>query len=500
MKSVRSDAVVIGSGFGGAAAARTLCAAGIDTVMLERGGWARRDDGDWDEREILLNHRYRSESPLMVRQYGDQEYQPTPANQVVGGQSVFYGGASLRLRENDFVGWPIDYVDLESHYSRAEQVLGVHGQAGEDGTEPWRSEPYPHPAPALTPPARRRREAAERGGAPPAKIPLAINFAQPERPRCIQCVTCDGFPCKIEAKNDVTTNLLLEAQRDGLRILPGSAVGRLVTEGDRVRRVECVDKAAGEPFAVEAGLFVVAAGALNSPAILLRSNLPDQDGTGALGCFLMRHCNAVVGYLFPFRTNPERIFHKQLCFTNFYDDYRDELGTAVGIIQDIYTPGAEVLRHFAPRGLGAVARFASAFVQNLLCIAEDDPQSENRVTLSDTRDPFGHELVQVTHSYSRNDFRRRDYLVSKARRIMRAAGGLVSHVYAIDTFSHVVGTCRMGDDPAVSVLDRDCRVRGVANLWVVDGSAMPTSGGVNPSLTVAANALRVSQAIVGNSD
>ena len=240
---------------------------------------------------------------------------------------------------------------------------------------------------------------------------------------------------------------------------------------------------------------VLAAGALNTPAILLRSELSSAGSPDLIGRFLMRHCNGVVSYVFPFRTNPERIFHKQLCFTNFYEDHRERSNTAVGIIQDIYTPGAEILSHFAPPGLRFCTRFVSAFVQNLLCIAEDDAAPENRVTLSKRRDPFGHELAQVTHRYSENDRQRRDYLVGKARKILKAAGGLISHVYPIDTFSHAVGTCRMGEDPKDSVLDRECRLRGLDNAWVVDGSVMPTAGGVNPSLTIAANGLRVGEAI-----
>ena len=494
MKSAHFDAVVIGSGFGGAAAANTLCRAGINTLMLERGQWAKRDDEDWNEREILLDLRYRSESPLLVKQYRDRGHRAVAANQVVGGMSVFYGGASLRLRETDFARWPIDYADLEPYYTRAERILGVHGDPGEG--EPWRSAPYPFPAAPLTPPAQRLYEAAEKVGTRPFKIPLAINFSQAQRPLCIQCVTCDGFPCKIQAKNDVSTNLLVAAQQHGLQIMTGMAVGRLRVQGGRVRSVECVDKATGEAFSVFADRVIVAAGALNSPAILLRSELPDVANANLIGRFLMRHCNAVVSYLFPFRTNPQRIFHKQLCFTNFYEDRRQEMNTAVGIIQDIYTPGWEVLKHYAPTGLGVSARFLAGFVQNLLCIAEDDPGPDNRVTLTDRCDEFGHELVQVAHQYSTDDYDRRDYLVTKARRILRAAGGLISHVHPIDTFSHAVGTCRMGDGPDSSVLDQNCRFWGLDNLWVLDGSFMPTSSGVNPSLTIAANALRVSESIV----
>jgi choline dehydrogenase-like flavoprotein len=103
--------------------------------------------------------------------------------------------------------------------------------------------------------------------------------------------------------------------------------------------------------------------------------------------------------------------------------------------------------------------------------------------------------MQVTHHYSLRDCERRDYLVRQAKQVLRKAGAFFFHTYQIDSFSHGVGSVRMGSDAADSVLDRHCRFRGIDNLFVVDGSVFPTSGGVNPSLTIAANALRVGEYI-----
>ena len=118
---LRYDALIIGSGFGAAAAAHRLVEAGLNTLMLERGHPAKRDAQDWDQRRILVDKRYRSPSPIRVRQYGKQDYATQYPNEVLGGMSVFYGGASLRLRERDFARWPIDYADLEPYYCKAEK-------------------------------------------------------------------------------------------------------------------------------------------------------------------------------------------------------------------------------------------------------------------------------------------------------------------------------------------------------------------------------------------
>lgn len=494
MNSICYDALVIGSGFGGAFAAHTLSRAGLKTLLLERGGWPHRDALDWNQRAILIEKRYKSDSPLLVKQYHSRDFKPLYPNETVGGMSVFYGGASLRLREKDFGRWPISYAELEPYYTRAEQLLGVHGQAGQDPFGPPRSGGYPFPAVALTPPAQRIYQAACRLGLKPFEIPLAINFADPARPRCIQCITCDGFPCKIAAKNDLAATVLAAAQAQGLQITAGAVVHRLRREQGRIAAAEVIDKTSKQSFSLSARLFVLSGGALHSPALLLRCGL----GGGLVGRFLMRHCNAVVAGIFPFATNPQQVFHKQLCIADFYEDHRARHGTATGIIQDIYTPSSEVIRHFAPRGSKRLAGLVSGYMQNLLCIAEDDPLFQNRVSLSTARDTLGMELVQVEHCYTENDCARRDYLAEKAKQILRAAGALFFKVYFIDSFSHAVGSARFGASPEESVLDPNCRLWDLENLFVVDGSCFPTSGGVNPSLTIAANALRVGEHIVKN--
>jgi hypothetical protein len=221
--------------------------------------------------------------------------------------------------------------------------------AGADPYEPPDLAGYPFAPVELSAPARRIDAAGRALGYTPFPIPLAINFRGEERPRCLLCNTCDGFPCKVEAKNDLAATLLQEAQQAGLEIVAGATVQRLVVEAGAVRAVKYAAGETGESYTVAAAQVVLAAGAVQSPALLLRSGLEHP----LIGRFLMRHCNAACSYVFPFRTNPEQVFHKQLCFADFYEDLRAELGTAVGVIQDIYTPGPEILRHHAPRGANA---------------------------------------------------------------------------------------------------------------------------------------------------
>jgi choline dehydrogenase-like flavoprotein len=497
------DAIIIGSGFGGAATAHTLAQTGGRILLLESGGWPRRDDLDWNPRKILIEQRYRSDSPLLVRQDGARQFTRVFPNHLVGGLSVMYGGASLRLREKDFARWPLSYADLEPYYCRAERLLGVHGETGQDPHEPPRSEGYPHRPAEPTVSAQRLLDAARALGYRPFRTPVAINFTDPSRPRCIQCATCDGFPCKLQAKNDLAVTLLKDVQAGGVEIATGAIGYRLREAGGRIRAVLVRDRDSGQDCRLSARVVVVAAGALQSPAILLRSGLGRFPQGDLIGRFLMRHCNAAISYFFPFATEAQQFSYKQLCLTDFYEDLRDRFGTATGVIQDIFTPATEIAHHFAPSGLKWLARWVVPYfaphMQNLLCIAEDEPQASNRVQLAGERDGNGLEMVAVEHGYTRADLERRDYLMARARRVLRRAGGLIPYFYKVGTFSHAVGTLRFGAAPEESVLDPDCRFRGVENLFVLDGSFMPTSGGVNPSLTIAANALRVAAQVIAPS-
>jgi choline dehydrogenase-like flavoprotein len=488
------DALIVGSGFGGATAAYALSRAGLSVLLVERGGWVHRDETDWNGRAILLEGRYRGETPLLVQQNGATAARETFPNEVVGGNSIFFGGATLRLRATDFERWPVSYADLEPHYAAAEALLEVHGRAGEDPCEPPRSTDYPFAPLELTEPARRIRDAAAALGLHPFQLPVALNHRGGREPRCINCFTCDGFPCRIGAKNDVTQTALKKADPARLTLLARTIAARLLVAADGgIAGLEAIDRDGGRRLTLRARAYVLSAGALGTPALMLRSGLAPLDRSGALGRYLMRHCNGMVGYVFPFRTNPEAINHKQICITDGYESVRAREGTALGVIQDMCMPPREVVRVLGPPGFRWAASLSADRIQTLLCVAEDEPRAENRVELASERtDPFGLPLARVLHDYTDADRGRRDMLIALARRILRRAGGLAGKVRLIDSFSHAVGTARFSRSREAGVLDPDCRFWASPNLFVVDGSFMPSSGGVNPSLTITANALRVS--------
>ena len=212
----------------------------------------------------------------------------------------------------------------------------------------------------------------------------------------------------------------------------------------------------------------------------------------------MRHCNAIVFGVFPSRPNPRRQFHKQIGIHDFYFGHQEvrEPAGKLGSIQQLSTPPVGLIRDDLPQVVGPLIGPAVDHLTGLLVMAEDQPQPGNHVRIDwRVRDRYGLPQLNIEHHYSQRDQLARKVLVRHSKRILRRAGAPASYVHRIKSFSHAVGTVRFGSDPATSVLDENCRFRGIANLHVIDASFMPTSAGLNPSLTISANALRVGHAI-----
>lgn len=498
------DAIIVGSGFGGSLAAHALLDAGWRVLMLERGENVRRGPHLWaPEGAVTLSPYYSTRTPYRVR--GDNGGK-VGCFECVGGPSVFYGAASLRLREQDFevcpglhndegARWPFDYGEMEPFYLAAERTLGVAGGAARDPTGPARSGPYPQSLPGLCRTSQRVWDASLRLGLNPFRMPVAVNFSnRHSRTACTQCGTCDGYACAIDAKNDPAGSVLPDLIRRGLDLRAGMVVTRILRRGRRIEGVECVDKHRNQHLIFRGETVILAAGALGSPHLVLASGLTElSPAPEAVGRFLMRHCNSMVFGLFPESLGGEPEFRKQVGIHDFYfgDPAARRWKGKLGSIQQVQGAPVGLVAERLPPFLRRAAPWISDRITGLLAIAEDEPQIGNGVTLSRRSvDRFGLPQGIIHHRYTHRDLCARRTLVRRARRILKEAGAALTFVFPITTFSHAVGTLRMGEDPWTSPLDPGCRFRGTENLYVIDGSFMPTSGGVNPSLTIAANALR----------
>ncbi|HUF51158.1 MAG TPA: GMC family oxidoreductase [Longimicrobiales bacterium] len=502
------DAIVIGSGIGGALGAHPLVAAGWRVLMLERGDWVQRGPHNWASDGVKdLTPHYDRATPYQVR--GDDRMEVGGVH-CVGGQSVFYGGVSLRYRERDFEAtpdeqaagaqWPFDYSELESWYAAAERIIGVAGASGGDPTEPWRSTRYPQTVPPLSRTSCRVADAAERLGFSPFRLPLAINYArQNSRGACIGCNQCDCYACAVSAKNDVSVAVLPQLVARGMQLLPNTAVVRLRVDGRRVRAVECVDTRTGRRSVHTARVVILAAGALATPQLLLGSDATRLNPHGDLvGRMLMRHCNAIVFGVFPWPLDPAREFHKQIGINDLYFGHASihEPRGRLGTIQQIHAPPPGLLAHALPGPLAGMGTRLLDRMTGLIVIANDAPQAQNRVTCS-VADSGSISAAHVHHRYSARDRAARRALVRTARAVLHEAGALATITMNVRTFSHALGTVRMGPLASAAPLDAECRFRGIDNLFIADGSALPTSAGVNPSLTIAAVALRTGARLAG---
>lgn len=484
--SLRYDVVVIGSGVGGSAAVHELVGTGKSLLLLERGDFVRQEPANWDVTEVAVKRRYDAAETWIDRD--GKPFSPR-AYYNVGGATKFYGGSALRLRPSDFeahsfpegssVAWPYRYEDLAPWYERAEALLQVHGRAGEDPDEGPRG-PFPHEPLDHEPRVSDLAERLSRQGVHPLHLPIAVD--QGPRGRCVKGSPCDGFPCQYRAKGDAENRLLrpvLLKKPANLTLWTGALVTRLETDGTGRRVVAAVVVRGGQEVRVEADLFILAAGAVNSAALLLRSgngrhpnglaNSSDQVGRN-----FMSHNNTVILALDPFRTNPTR-FQKTLAVHDFYDE---------GTFQCRGKVLPEMLASKPSFWLRTYRRAIAARSLDFWVMSEDLALPQNRVTV----DGQGrihlarHETNMVTH--------RR--FVRRVQRLLGRAGLTLQFVdeRGIQAIQHQCGTLRFGTDPATSVLDPWGRTHDVDNLYVWDASFFPSSAAVNPALTILAQTLR----------
>jgi len=487
-------------------AAHRLVAAGARVLMIERGEWVPRGPETWlPGASLELTPAYAKDIPYRCATGGHGTVIGGYA--CVGGPSVYYGCVAFRFRERDFTGdagvvgdsgaaWPVRYDELEPYYREAEQLLRIAGDDAGDPTAPRRAAPFPFPPARLAHVTERVVDSAVALGLSPFHLPLAIDHA-----RCIACRTCDTYACAIEAKNDVATTMIRPLIARGLTLETGTVAVRIEVADGAARRLHVVRRATGRPEAIEARHIIIAAGALGSAHLVLASRLDElSPARAAVGRYLMRHANAMTFGFYAERPDREHRFHKQIALHDWY--FGDPAGsdadglTKLGGVQQMMTPPVELVRAHLPRPLRALAAFTD-HLTGLLCIAEDQPDAGNGCSVDwSVRDAYGLPQLVIDHRYSARDRAASGALVRRARRVLAHTGALFSYTHRVKTFSHAVGTLRMGIDPATSPLDEVCRFRNVANLWVTDGSALPMSAGVNPSLTIAANALRAADAIV----
>jgi choline dehydrogenase-like flavoprotein len=484
------DVLIVGSGMGGATTAAALAPSGRRILVLERGERLADCPAARDPDAIFARGHFRPAETWLT----PEGLRFNPGNYAcVGGNTKFYGAVLFRYRAEDFAprrhfggstpGWPVTYDAFEPWYQRAETLYRVRGALGSDPTEPVHSGTYPFPPvphePEIADIARRLRAA----GLHPAPLPLGVDLQRwLDRAR----TPWDAFPCTTGAKMDAESVGLAHAlKHPNVELRTGVTVERLETDGGRI--VAAITSAGR----IAAREVVLAAGAVHSAAILLRSGTEDHprglaNSSDQVGRNFMNH-NASAMLALSARRN-RTVYQKTLYLNDWYNGGGPN-GEPLGNVQLLGRVSGPILA--AQTGLPrALARAISDRSIDFYVMSEDLPDPESRVTLRDG---------EIVLNWTRSNGEAHERLLKALRSALRRAGFPVALSKRFDrrTPSHQCGTARMGNDPGTSVVTPWGQAHDVPNLWIADASVLPTSAAVNPSLTVAAHALRVAHAVAG---
>lgn len=549
--AARYDAVVVGSGAGGGVAAWALALAGRSVLLVEAGDYPdtahlAQDHLRNARTDIGLDHRTLRSSTQNPRTLGlgpdsvpVQAWDPRYGSNAdtFGGGTRVYGAQAWRFVPEDFAmattygipagsalaDWPIGYPDLEPFYTQAEYEIGVCGSDARHAGSSRRSRPYPMTPMELTRPARLLLRGAQALGWSTVPVPLAINSEPRDgRAACARCRQCVGFACPVEAKNTSENTVLARAAATGnLSILLRTRSERIVTDSmGRVVGVNLVADHGGSLWRheVKAQDVVVAAGAIESARLLLASpSAREPNGLGNDHDQVGRHLQ---GHLYGGAIGV------------FDDEVNDLVGPGPSISTHEFRHGNEglvgggmIANEFVPTPFGTFAYLRAAGLIGVHGLAAKQgmrhllPRMQrvvgpvHEVTSADSRvqldplvvDNLGIPVARLSGRPHANDFAVQAMLGERAADWLRAAGASTVTPYGssppnvvLSSGQHQAGTCRMGTDPARSVTDQDGRVWGHPNLRVIDGSLNVTNGGVNPVLTIFANAFRIMHAWVGS--
>ncbi|MGR3377605.1 GMC family oxidoreductase N-terminal domain-containing protein [Salipiger abyssi] len=506
--AVEWDVIVIGTGIGGGTAGRALAEAGRRVLFLEQGAAGHRSERNGLSEIFVPEARLARglwPTPLHAEVNGQESTFYAPLGAGVGGSSVFYAATLERPERHDLDdlpdrphptgGWPVGFDTMRPWYDRAAELYRIHGTQDPLSPEPPMTMAAPPP---LNPTETALMTAFERRGLHPYHAHTAID-------RVEGCLNCLGTKCPKRCKMDGRSAGVEPALATGnATLIDRAEVTRLLGAGDRVEGVEA--RIGGDLQVFRAGQVVLAGGALGSPRLLLASACeawPEgpANGSGMVGRNLMFHLNEMFA-LWPPRGTPDAGATKSIALRDLY--LRE--GARLGMIQamGIRASYGEIVHYLnlmlarsALRrvpGLSQLTRIPAAIAAKLfgqaqifVGLMEDLPYPENRVTY----DPAQPDRLSVSYCYQPELLARRKAFRRAISRAFRGQRHVFLGMGPELNFGHPSGTLRFGADPASSVLNADCRAHELRNLWVTDASFMPTSMGVNPSLTIAANALRV---------
>ncbi len=535
------DLIIVGAGAGGGVAAGVLAEAGKRVLLLERGCDLAFDD---IPRDHLRNHRFTryghntgpeldgnprvfvdTDGAERVIQPHEDDYQNNAM--TVGGGTRVFGAQAWRFLPTDFAmastygtppgsslaDWPIGYDDLAPYYQRAEWEIGVAGDSAASARIWQREREFPMPAVPLNRQGAVLRRGADALGWSTIGVPLLINsLPYGGRPACIQCQHCVGFACPSDAKNGTHNTMIPRALASGrCELVSQAIVERIDSDGaGHVAGVTYIDTD-GRRHSPRAEVVICAAGAIETARLLLNSaGAHDPLGMGNAHDQVGRNLQ---GHYYPgcFGLLPEPVYDHEgpgvtTATVQFNHGNAGVIGGGMLADEFIVLPIFFWARNLPPDlprwGLANKRWMRENFTRVIRVTGpvQEIPSPDARVTLDPAvRDRWGIPVARLSGTSHPETVRTATFMHARAHAWLRAAGA--SQIWGkpprlrISGGQHQAGTCRMGDDPRTSVVDRNCRVHGYDNLYVADGSVHVTNGGFNPVLTIMALAFRTAERV-----
>ncbi len=534
------DFVVIGSGAAGGVLAKELSTRGYDVVVLEQGPYRTAADFGHDELKVmfqneLMNHPGWND-PQSFRRFAKDKAETVPLNapppafysRGVGGSSVHFTANYWRFHASDFkersllgpiagtgfADWPISYEELEPYYTRVDWECGVSGVPGP--FDERRSKPYPVPPLPVKSSGVLFEKGARAIGLHPQPAPMAI-LSQPlnGRPACLHCGFCMGFGCEANAKSSSLASMIPLAEASGhCEIRPLSTVFRIETnDKGRVSEVVYLDSE-GREQAQKARAVILSANGAETPRLLFLSESPRfphglANSSGIVGKYLMGNGHGHVEAAFEHPLNEFKSVQVTRIVHDFYEndpkrgfyggggldarpflDSTPLLYALAGMPPDRPQWGAEfkqMLRHYYTRKMSILASTTSL------------PLERNNITLDPVlKDDKGRAAIRMTYMDHDDDLAMIRFLQDRAVAILEAAGAKQVWRRPVEggkIQAHLLGTCRMGNDPKSSVVDKYHRAHDVPNLFICDGSSFVSSGRGQPTMTIQALAFRAAEHI-----
>jgi choline dehydrogenase-like flavoprotein len=529
------DFVVVGSGAAGGILAKELSTNGFRVVVLEQGPYLTEADFTHNEikvlgEDLLTNHpklqpnTFRKSPDEKARQQRSVLY-----GRLVGGTSVHFTANFWRFHEIDFIerskigpisgttftDWPITYADLEPYYGKVEWEIGVSGLAGASPFDPPRSKPYPMPPLPTKGSGVIFERAARKLGWHPFPAPMAIlSQPRPDRSACMNCGFCLAFGCEVGAKSSSLVAAVRVAEKTGrCEIRPNSYVHRIELDNNgRATGAVYLDERRNVHLQKAKAVVVCANGAETPRLLLLSANKQFPNGlansSGYVGKNLMFNSSAISLGVFEHPINDYKGFAVSRILHDFYELDAQKVGfyggggldarfdmTPIGFAMGALPPGT-------PRwGKGFKDTLAHNFTRTMEIFSHGTslPVETNSFSLDpELKDAWGLPALRLTYKDHPDDLKLARWLNQRGLELLDAAGAQKKWSFPIEEQQfgvHLLGTCRMGDDPKTSVINRDHRTHDVKNLFLCDGSSLVTSGRGQPTMTIEALAFRAADRI-----